>query len=55
MPENLSGPPEKKLDPLDALIAGIKITHKRQRAEGETPIPTPEIDKYLQKKKEEPT
>ena len=54
MSENKPETPERELNPVDALVAGIKIAHGRQKAEGKTPIPTPEIDKYLQKKKEEP-
>ncbi|MBI4153434.1 hypothetical protein HY503_00325 [Candidatus Woesebacteria bacterium] len=54
MSENKPEAPERKLNPFDALVAGIKIAQQRQRAAGGTPIPTPEIDKYIQKKKEEP-
>jgi len=44
---------ERALDPFDSLVAGIKITQERQRTEGKRTLPTPEIDKYIQKNQEE--
>ncbi len=44
----------EKLEPFDALVAGIKMSQERQRAHGKTTLPTPEIDKYIQRKREEP-
>jgi len=54
MTENKPETQEKQLDPFDALVAGIKIAQERQKAEGKTTLPTPEIDKYIKKKGEEP-
>jgi hypothetical protein len=46
---------EDQLNPEEALIAGIKIVQGRNLEEGrvQVPIPTPEIDKLVEKKKKE--
>lgn len=52
MTENKPEVQKSELDPFDALIAGIKISHTRQKSEGRVPPPTPEIDKYLREKRQ---
>jgi len=44
---------ERVFNQFDSLVAGIKITQERRRTEGKRTLPTPEIDKYIQKKQEE--